>query len=159
MINPLCLGIPVRYDPTFNGISESRGLLRWKEIVVGPAFPRFPVDEQSAILLHEVGHCKQYHLEKRLLKLWLAVWSPRKLLAFCAAQEFEADRFVALLGQGASLARALGRVKSAPDTLLHPPQADRIVRLLETQPVVSDGGLTAIPTRDTLAANLDRAGN
>lgn len=109
-------------------ISDSRGLLRWKKIVVGPEFLQFPPREQQAILLHEVGHCKLRHLEKRLLALW-RIFSPRRLAELCIRQEFEADRFAHGCGYGPDLARAFQRVR-ASDSPLHPPIAERIARLL-----------------------------
>lgn len=125
---PDCLGIRVRYKPEFKGISDSRGVWRWKSIVVGPVFTAFPSREQAAILLHEVGHCKLRHLEKRLARVWWLFWKPRKLAAYCAGQEFEADRYAAALGYGPDLARAFARLRSV-DTPLHPPVAERINRL------------------------------
>lgn len=125
---PECLGIPVRYQPTFKGISDSRGLWRWKKIVIGPAFTAFPAREQAAILLHEAGHCKLFHLEKRIARLWLLLWRPSRLSAYCAQQEFEADRFAAGCGYGADLARAFSRL-AVSDSILHPPIALRIERL------------------------------
>lgn len=127
---PEILGIPVRYDPKFKGISDSRGLGRRKIIVVGPVFTRFPPKEQAAILLHEAGHCRLRHLEKRIARLWMILWSPRRLAALCVAQELEADRFAAAHGHGPDLARAFARLGSV-DTPLHPPLAIRIARLAE----------------------------
>lgn len=124
-----CLGIPVRYDQEALGISDSRGLWRWKEIVVGRAFLAFPPREQQAILLHEVGHCKLYHLEKRIARLWLLVIDPGALLTFCIEQEHEADRFARACGYGPDLARAFGRIKPSSDPL-HPPVGERISRLV-----------------------------
>lgn len=132
---PDCLGIPVRFDPRMRGISNSRGVGRWKAIFVGSAFGQFPPREQAAILLHEAGHCKLRHLEQRLKRLHWAFWKPHVLAAFCAAQEFEADRFAAGCGYGADLARAFSRLQGT-DTPLHPPMAERIARLAETQSVV-----------------------
>lgn len=123
-----CLGIPVCYLSDFNGISDSRGLWRWKKIVVGPTFTRFPPREQAAMLLHEVGHCKLYHLEKRLLRLWRLLWHPSQLAAYCMQQEFEADRFVSGCGYGADLARAFSRLTEG-NAALHPPLSLRIERL------------------------------
>lgn len=120
-----CLGIPVRYDAHLKIISDSRGIWRWQEIVVGPLFTAFPPREQQAILLHEAGHCKMRHVEHRLLAL-LAPWTIPRL---CREQEFAADRFAAECGFGADLARAFLRLK-APATALHPPVEERIGRLL-----------------------------
>ena len=123
-----CLGIPVRFDAKYTGILDSRGLWRWKKIFVGPAFLAFPPREQQALLLHEVGHCKLKHLEKRLRSLWLLFWRPRALAVLCRAQELEADRFAAACGYGAELAEAFRRMKHV-DSPLHPHISERIARL------------------------------
>jgi Zn-dependent protease with chaperone function len=125
-----CLGIKVRYDGKARIISDSRGIWRWKEIVVGPDFLRFPPAEQQALLLHEVAHCKLRHLEKRLQKLWLLLWRPSRLFALCKEQEFEADRFVAAMGFGHTLAQAFGRIQSSGADPLHPTLQERIERLV-----------------------------
>jgi hypothetical protein len=124
-----CLGVPVRYDPRSRMISEARGILFWKEIVVGPEFFRFTSREQQALLLHEVGHCKMKHLEKRLARLWLALWNPKRLADYCIAQELEADRFAAACGYRQELIMVFSRMKPeyAP---FHPANSDRISHLL-----------------------------
>ena len=124
-----CIGVPVKYDARYAGISDSRGLWRWKKIVVGPAFATFDDREKQAILLHEVGHCKMRHLEKRLRSLWMIFVRPFALVQLCIEQEYEADRFVRSLGYGADLARAFSRLR-AETSLLHPPVSERIHRLL-----------------------------
>ena len=127
-IDPV-LGIEVVFDEGLANICDSRGIFRWKKIVVGPTFLSFPPREQQALLLHEVGHCKLKHLEKRLARLWLLFWSPRRLAEMCIEQEFEADRFVAAIGLGGALAQAFGRIKATPDPF-HPPVTERIARLI-----------------------------
>lgn len=122
-------GIPVRYDEKFAGISDSRGLWRWKRIYIGPAFLHFPPREQVALLLHEVAHCKLYHLEKRLARIWLALFGTQELFDYCQAQEYEADRYVLMCGYGVELAQAFLRVNERPDPL-HPPRSERIARLV-----------------------------
>lgn len=152
-----CLGIPVRYDLGLKVLVDSRGIWRWKEIVVGPGFFMFPPREQQAMLLHEVGHCKMNHVAKLL---WFVVRSPARLYRFlecgaaCAragqsdaqffeevalrmpdvaayrkAQEFAADRFAAACGYGHDLARAFSRVKPEGGPF-HPHPAERAARLL-----------------------------
>lgn len=123
-----CLGVPVVFDEKYLGISDSRGLWKWKKIVVGRYFLVFPPREQQAILLHEVGHCKLFHLEKRILALWRLIFCPADLLTVCVEQEYEADRFVRGCGYGPDLARAFGRMRETPDPL-HPPVAERVSRL------------------------------
>lgn len=120
------LGIPIHYDEKARIISDSRGLWPFKRIVVGPAFWRFGPREMQAILLHEVAHCKLFHLERRLLR---AIFFPGSIKEFCFAQEFQADNFVALTGYGKDLASVFSKVKQT-EQILHPPTAERIERLL-----------------------------
>lgn len=125
-----CLGIPVLYDEKLPLISESRGVWRWKKIVVGPAFLAFPPREQQAMLLHEVGHCKLRHLERRCLAALVLLFWPPALGRYCQRQEFQADRFAAACGYGPDLARAFLRLRAVPASPLHPPLAQRIAALL-----------------------------
>jgi len=126
---PLCHGIRVVYDPNTSSISDSRGLWRWKKIIVGNNFFRFPPREQQAILLHEVGHCKLRHLEKRIASTWWVVIAPRRLIELCVEQEFQADRYAAAHGYGDDLARAFSRIRGESN-LLHPPLEERRRRLI-----------------------------
>ncbi len=136
MIPPKCLGIPVHYSERLRVICESRGIWRWKKIVVGPDFTQFPPREKMAFLLHEAGHCKLHHVEKRLLNLWwLLIW-PRRLVRLCVEQEHQADLFVKNCGYGADLARAFSRLVEMEKTL-HPPIKERIARLTNAP---MDGG-------------------
>lgn len=123
---PLCMGFPVRFDPKARFICKSLGIGRWREIVVGPNWTAFPPAERAAMLVHEVGHLQQRHLEQRLRRLLTFRW--RNLLAFCAMQEFEADRFAAQRGYGPALAAALSRMRDV-STTFHPPVAVRVGRL------------------------------
>jgi Zn-dependent protease with chaperone function len=125
-----CLGIPVYYDPKLKNISDSRGIWRWKKIVVGPSFNRLDDREAGAVLLHEAGHCKLRHLEKRLKMLWLVLISPQKLLRICLEQEFEADRFAARCGYGNDLIRLFHRLAEQPAPF-HPKMSERIARLAQ----------------------------
>ncbi len=131
-MTPDCLGIQVHYRPRFKGISDSRGVWRWKKIIVGTVFTQFPMREQAAILLHEAGHCKLFHVEKRILNLWRLFWRPASLVNLCIQQEFEADRFAAGCGYGPDLARAFCRI-SNEKSLLHPPLEERVDRLIHYQ--------------------------
>jgi Zn-dependent protease with chaperone function len=124
-----CLGVPVRYNPKLKFISESRGLWPFKRIVVGPGIRAFAEREQQAILLHEVGHCKMFHLEKRILRVLTAFFRPSVIIAYCHAQEFSADEFVAHCGYGLELARAFTRLTQTAG-VWHPRSEDRIARLL-----------------------------
>lgn len=124
-----CLGVPVYYDPELKPISDSRGLWRWKKIVLGPKFLGLPDREKAAVLLHEVGHCKLHHLEKRISMVWLVLFSPKRLLRLCMEQEHEADRFAARRGYGDDLARLFARTIGNGPGPFHPDRESRITRL------------------------------
>lgn len=111
------------------GLCETRGFIR-KEIVVGPAFSRFAPREQQAILLHEVGHVKLRHIEKRILNLWRIFFWPSSFVRLCFVQEFQADAFCAGCGYGVDLALAMSRMKTDDRVSLHPSLNDRMARLL-----------------------------
>ena len=123
-----CLGIPVYYDPKLKNISDTRGLRRWKKIVVGPGFLRLSEREAGAVLLHEAGHCKLHHLEKRLSMVWLVLVSPQRLLRICLEQEHEADDFAVKHGYGQDLAQLFSRMEQRK-ALFHPALSARIARL------------------------------
>lgn len=122
-----CLGIPVRYDPSLRVISDSRGVWPFKRIVVGPAIQNFTREEGQAILMHEAGHCKLFHLEKRLARLWMLV-RPQMLGDYCKRQEYQADYFVVQLGRGRELVSVLEKTQSRGGPI-HPDAASRIERL------------------------------
>lgn len=150
MNTPECLGVRVVYDPEMAsasitldptrwwwpwrcvrtpGLCESRGIWRWKKIVVGPPFTRFPPREQQAILLHEVGHAKLKHVEQRLLAAWKIILAPLAFARLAVQQEHQADAFARGCGYGPDLARALARCSVGPVESLHPNTLDRIARL------------------------------
>lgn len=124
---PPCLNIRVFYDPDMAIISDSRGLLLWKRIFVGPAFFKLRPDESAAVLAHEAGHCHLRHLEKRLLRLWMLAF-PSRMLALIHEHEYEADAFAAKAGFGAQLRAFFARLPPTTD-ILHPPLQSRIERL------------------------------
>lgn len=123
------LGIPIRYDDRLRIISEARGLWPWKRIVIGPQFFRLEPRCQAAILLHEAGHAKLWHLEKRVAYALANFWRPAAIGRLCREQEFEADRFAAGCGYGRDLAIVFALVLNAGGTF-HPSPAERIERLV-----------------------------
>lgn len=125
-----CCGIPTFYDPELKNISDSRGIWRWKKIILGNAFHQLSEREAKAVLLHEVGHCKLRHLEKRLTMLWLVLWNPQKLLRLCIEQEYEADRFAARMGYGMDLVQLFCRMQRQQGPF-HPELSERIARLTQ----------------------------
>lgn len=134
---PAVLGIPVVYDERMERISDTSGIGRWKRIKIGPSFWQLTPREAEAVLLHEAGHCKLYHLEQRLLWIWLALVSPRRLIEMCHEQEYAADRFAAAAGYGLDLVSLFTRMHEGNDTAVnfHPPLAARIERLMQAQGV------------------------
>lgn len=113
----------------FPGIVETRGLFRWKHIVVGKTLYGFPPREAQAILLHEAGHVRLNHVEKRLLRSWKIILWPAGFARLCVMQEFQADNFAANCGYAVELASAFSRMKIDDSSSLHPSVADRLARL------------------------------
>jgi Zn-dependent protease with chaperone function len=115
------LGVPVEYSAHHAGVADARGFWWNKRIVVGPAWLKLDPRTQRSILLHEVCHCKGFHMEQRALGMILlgipAVLLPLPLvlalLAFGAIyfllyrlgvqQELAADAFAAEQGYGVEL--------------------------------------------------------
>jgi len=81
-------------------IAVSSGVLFWKKIEIGDRFLSLPEDMQKAALAHEIGHCKKWHIEQRILCLLfcfpLVLW-------LCRKQELEADKFAAEAGHAKAL--------------------------------------------------------
>lgn len=50
----------------------AHGFFWAKRIIVGPKFRRLTAREAEAVLLHEVGHCKLRHAEKRVLAVLMS---------------------------------------------------------------------------------------
>lgn len=126
------LGIPVLYKPDLRVISDTFGFWKWKVIRVGPGFiTGLRAREKQAVLMHEAGHVKLFHLERRILNLWRAFWFP-SLVAYCREQEFEADRFAAAAGYGLDLAIFFRKIERCGQHKysFHPDVNDRVARLL-----------------------------
>lgn len=147
-----CLGVPIIYDHDLKMrsitlcserwwwpwkfsepmpcIVETRGLFRWKYIRTGRLLYAFSSREKQAILLHEVGHVKLNHVERRLLKFWQILLMPVSFSKLCIAQEFQADYYAAECGYALDLANALSRMNSDGTASMHPQVSERIARLL-----------------------------
>lgn len=153
------LGVACAYDERYRGLSETRGFWIFKKIVFGPAFTRLTPREKQAVLLHEAGHAKMNHAEKRILPMaWACVTHPVMLFRVLAArdeqiaklewdrflsssgmdrfaqsQEYQADNFAAQCGYGADLAQVFLRFGSSGN--LHPSLQSRIERLFRMEGV------------------------
>ncbi len=128
-MTPSCLGIRVVHDPSLRWIAHSRGIGPWKKIVVGNDFFNFTPREQGAILLHEAGHCKLCHVEKRIINLWRA-FIPKLMFDYLRNQEYQADYYAAQCGYGVDLATAFAKLRAVPQKLWYPDVDTRIARLL-----------------------------
>lgn len=126
MIRELCGHGPLSF------YAETVGFAFWKTIRTGTAFERLPVDQALAVVKHEEGHIRHWHIEKRLL--WVlsgrAFLQPERFFAMCAAQEMEADDYACVRGFGEPLAEFLATLPDAPQDG-YPPVQDRIARLLK----------------------------
>lgn len=147
------LGIPVYFDETAKATARATGLWPRKRIILGPMWAKLPEPERTAVLYHEIGHCKALHMEGRALVtcaafapavfllpgkllvvilvtlvLWeLAAWLARK-------SEYDADRFAAQHGHGPALARYLCRpIAYDGATDFYPSRSDRIDALATQQ--------------------------
>jgi Zn-dependent protease with chaperone function len=134
--NRIVLGIPVHFDPSFTGVAQARGFWPFKRISVGPRWVKLKRAEQHAVLYHEAGHCKLFHMEQRLLYLpilFLSLISKRakRIIAdMTHGQELEADGFAAQHGFGIDLASMLMR-HAATESQFYPDNRIRVARLKE----------------------------
>lgn len=141
-------GFEVYYDEHSARVARAIGLWPRKRIVVGPDWSKLPEPERVAVLYHEAGHCRAFHLEKRIVALALAAvpamalvsWTiiaavilslmAWELAAWLARQgELEADRFAAARGHGQALARFLSRATNHGASEFYPSHAERIAAL------------------------------
>lgn len=129
---PPALGIPVIYDPEFARVAEACGVWPLKHIVVGDKFYRLPMDERTAILYHEAGHCLHWHMEKRLLVVPLLLLGTRRVREWvhglARRQEYEADALAWQHGYGPAMARVIRRF-TEQDSIFYPSHAERLARL------------------------------
>jgi hypothetical protein len=89
--------VPVVFNPRV-AVAEARGFWPLKRIVIGTAFAFLDWHMQRAVLLHELWHCRRFHMEQRLAMLpfcWL-----RRVRDYAMQQELDADAFVASHGFG-----------------------------------------------------------
>lgn len=117
-------GIPVEFDATSTRVAEACGFWPRKRIVVGRAWYGLTGEERVAVLFHEAGHCKAFHLELRILMLPLLLIAPPLAAWICRRQELACDRFAARAGFGDELVGMLERIH-AEDNLFYPSHAER----------------------------------
>jgi Zn-dependent protease with chaperone function len=124
MIRKLCGEGPLSF------YAETVGFAFWKTIRTGKAFESLSPEEAHAVIAHEEGHIVHWHIEKRILRLLIAVFRPQRFYDLCAAQEFEADDYAKARGYGPALAAFLARLPDAPQDG-YPTTQERIARLLK----------------------------
>lgn len=124
MIRKLCGEGPLSF------YAETVGFAFWKTIRTGEAFETLSPEEAHAVITHEEGHIRYWHIEKRML--WVlsgrAFFNPEGFFALCATQELEADDYAAKRGHGAALAAFLAKLPDTPKDG-YPSNKERIARL------------------------------
>lgn len=143
-------GIAVYVDERAGVLARSAGLWPRKRIVVNAAWELLPEPERTAVVYHELGHCRGMHMEKRVAMLAIALipvmvavpWPilvgvvataiAWELATWLARQhEFDADRYAARRGHGAGLVRFLARARGPNDGAsdFYPSHSERIEAL------------------------------
>ena len=110
--------------------AQVRGFGSRQRIVLSPAFYAIPVDEQKAIIQHEIAHVAMRHQWQRIKWLVTGKWLDfRAWQAAVWAQEYDADEFAARAGHAPALIRFLQRRAEVESDIWHPPVRDRIEKL------------------------------
>lgn len=119
-------GIPVVYVASSPYVAHAAGIWPLKRIIVGPRWFDFDAEEQAAVLMHEVYHCRALHMEIRWLMLpfFWTEWARR----IGREQEFSADRFAAREGYRHELMYFLSRYPPREEPF-HPSSWERIRHL------------------------------
>lgn len=102
-----CLGIPVRYDASEDGVASCSGIWPGYWINVGPGWLGLPQRQKDAVLMHEAAHVRLWHIEIRMLLLPLSWMS--FVQRIMDRQEEAADRFVVEQGLGVELLEVLSK--------------------------------------------------
>lgn len=125
--NQKFMGYPLRHTPGADLYAEAHGVWKWKWIEVGDPWFRLSGAQQQAVLLHEVGHLRHFHLEKRLALLPI-FWSgiARRV---AQQQEMQADEFAAQHGYGLALGMFLGQ-NHRGDGEFYPRIQERLTNIL-----------------------------
>ncbi len=103
-------GIPVEVDIHHHFVAQAHGFWPFKKIMLGASWFNLDSAEKQAVLLHEVGHCKRFHMEKRLLFFPLLLFDFDKVERMAREQEHEADEFAARAGYGLELLSAIKKI-------------------------------------------------
>lgn len=119
-------GVPLEYDNNSRHIAHASGIWPFKRIIVGPGWFSLSHREQMAVLLHEVWHCKRWHLEARVIML--PFFAARWWIRVCKRQELSADAFVVRQGYGIELCQFLSRIHATTDDY-HPSIIERRQRM------------------------------
>lgn len=148
------MNVRIRYNPKFRGSAEVAGFWPFRRIVTGPRFEAMPGPIQRAVISHELGHCRGFHSELRLLLCialpvpllivlsWQTIVALILTLAMIVgaqylahAQEYAADRYAIKRGDGMALLRLLQQAPAKPWwDFFHPEhteRSERIMRLLK----------------------------
>jgi Zn-dependent protease with chaperone function len=88
-----------------------------------------PKDEQMAVIWHEKGHIRKFHVWKRLWKM--VTGTSAEVYALCKEQEHEADLFAVDHGCGAALIRLLARLPNRSPGDWYPTPKERIDRIMK----------------------------
>lgn len=134
------MGFPVFFRDIPH-LAIASGIWPRKRIVVGKDFYKLEENQMIAVLMHEVGHCKNFHLEERLiifaLTFWIAMISKKFWYLYIAhpmaiEQEMEADNFVAKRGMGRYMISVLNQSPDGGD--FHPDFLSRKLNIEKVKP-------------------------
>lgn len=115
------MGIPVQFDILQPQPAISSGVWPFQKIIVGGKWFKLTEPERAAVLAHEVGHCKAWHFERRILSLWAILIPKMRVLAIRWAHQHElsADRFAVRAGHGPALLGVLAKFRG-PGGMFYP---------------------------------------
>jgi hypothetical protein len=127
-------GYTVLYDNEYRGLAQAHGIWPMKWVTVGASWFALDVRARVAVILHEAGHNRRWHKEKRLFFVLLYLlpslfmpeaWTMRKLRGVSVAHEREADEFAKSKGYGLDLLRGLARASAGECGEFHPSLDER----------------------------------
>jgi hypothetical protein len=120
-------GFPVFYDRACDTIAAARGVLWNRHIVVGTSWFYLSPEEQQAVLWHEVGHLKHFHLLRRLL--WVPLFWSRIAHRVGVKHELQADAAAARAGFGEGMLRFISRHHNGHPADFYPDLGVRVQHL------------------------------